>query len=617
MTHLDPALRSAPLIQTKTEQPVQRPRSDSTPTQVESQTGPRAVRMESPQGGPKIQTEPVQVQTGGPRAEITSPSTPPSGVTGQPSAHAEDAVPKAPVMDTSPSGPAKRSAPPSRPATTLAGARTTGTTGNTGTASPISAAFKKGELTPGHFNLKGTSEQAVSDACLRMNAVMSHTSGLANTLVERLQAEGGPLHGLKQTGQIDASKLDDIAVAAHTILRELQIDRFIKENKPDAVTTDHFRPIAEKEFPHAPLQSATALREAAEKAKINWQTGKDMGPYVGVTTSKNVKVTGWKEVSISEASLKQANEQLAAKGAFIRLVPSGPPKDGFVSVKPQLQSLAATSEHSKLSTINADRQSKTSGGPATEKSYVSWADCHRTAQTIMGSEDTTSGIRDQEHVRVGGVTVPPVLKAKMSAIAGATDHGANRAMHALFQKAMPEFAETLRQRTPQTEEMREAIRLIDAAIANRSAEARGKPLTEAPANFGRAYRYIFGSADEREKGKGPLAEDFAKQFGVNKHAAPQVGQAFAQINDEVEKDAALKESPPRDLWNFHFAGVVMVDADGSYLTLENLSTENPTAVNDDWYFRLYNPDRSFHTENYSDAHVGNYPLTMLFEYVPS
>jgi len=60
----------------------------------------------------------------------------------------------------------------------------------------------------------------------------------------------------------------------------------------------------------------------------------------------------------------------------------------------------------------------------------------------------------------------------------------------------------------------------------------------------------------------------------------------------------------------------MVDTDGSYLTLENLSTEDSSAVNDNWYFRLYNSDRNFHAENKTDTHVGGYPLTALFEYVP-
>jgi len=68
--------------------------------------------------------------------------------------------------------------------------------------------------------------------------------------------------------------------------------------------------------------------------------------------------------------------------------------------------------------------------------------------------------------------------------------------------------------------------------------------------------------------------------------------------------------PGRDLWNFHWAGVIMKD-ESDYVSLENLSVENLNVKNDLWYFAMYGPlDQSFHSEAGKDPHVGQYPITL-------
>lgn len=94
---------------------------------------------------------------------------------------------------------------------------------------------------------------------------------------------------------------------------------------------------------------------------------------------------------------------------------------------------------------------------------------------------------------------------------------------------------------------------------------------------------------------------------------PTVKEAFTD-------ERALAEERPDEMWNFHWAGVVMRDG-SDYVTLENLSTEFASDINTDWYFRMYGkqtdrPEQSFHEEAGSDSHVGDYPLTIPFRTSP-
>jgi hypothetical protein len=607
MTHLDPAHRSAvqPSIPTTTTQ-VDGAKSESTPKPQPTPNSPVAMRLESGTASTTHEAVPVPVQvpSGEPRTE-SSPS-----------------IPTAPTF---PDAPPMRSGPP-RGAPPVLGAKPTTPKPTGPTTANITTAFKNPNLKPENFKRPDSmNEDQLADACLRMNNVIKSAGDLQSALLRELMNTDGPFHGLVQTGEVDAGKLDSMAESAYVVLRELKVGQSIDEGVREHFDPEGMKPTvhhtheqleaaapgklaelrskAERDFPAKSCPSAADIRKSMESG-VNWQTGKDMGVYAGVKESAHIKMGGWREVSISETSLKQANEQLAAKGAFIRLVPTGAASDGFVSVRPEWNgSRTVTSQekenHSLLAAFNAKRQETVKPGDTvtTETGFVSWADCHRTAQTIMGSEDTPFAIMDREHILVGGKTVAPLSKAAIGSgsIAAATDHGSNRGMHALFNRAMPEFAKTLREKPTRTPAEDQLIRTIDTAVTTTK--------TEGAANFRQSYRQIVDNP--------ALAALFGQQFGVNGHATPKVGQAFAQINDEYEKANAKG----RDLWNFHFAGVVMVDTDGSYLTLENLSTEDSSAVNDNWYFRLYNSDRNFHAENKTDTHVGGYPLTALFEYV--
>ena len=203
--------------------------------------------------------------------------------------------------------------------------------------------------------------------------------------------------------------------------------------------------------------------------------------------------------------------------------------------------------------------------------------------------------------------VVPVPKSQIGQIPLATDHGANRAMHGVFASAMPKIKAKLQKKAEGTELSDKEIALMkQISLAEEEREkAPYEPVGKAPPNFREAYRAI---CDDEE-----MSKEFAKEFGINEAIVPKVGSAFSQIKDEMEK-----KQNPTDLWNFHFAGVVLVNPDGSYMTLENLSVEDATAVNDDWYFAVYDPKtgKSFHEVNMKDSHVGAYPITLLLEKAP-
>jgi hypothetical protein len=346
----------------------------------------------------------------------------------------------------------------------------------------------------------------------------------------------------------------------------------------------------------------------------NWVEGKSedsIKKYRAKTiATARVDLDKPKEAQVKVEALADANEQLRKAGSFIRLEVAGKPDaDGFVKVRPvwnmeQAMSKTGAESHEKLVRMNAPRQQglRPSDEAVKETQFVSWADCHRTAQTIMGSEDTASGIEDREGVVMKGLDEPirPVPKSRTKEIAGATDHGANRAMHGFFGAAMPKMRQKLVAKQKEgalTKAETELLRQIDA-------QGQGENLK----NFRQAYRTVCDDPD--------LAREFSAEFGINEAIVPRVGTAFAQINDEMEKSDGEKTG--EDLWNFHFAGVVLVNPDGSYMTLENLSVEDSTAVNDNWYFAVYDPKngKSFHDVNAEDDHVGDHPITLLLDKVP-
>jgi hypothetical protein len=449
----------------------------------------------------------------------------------------------------------------------------------------VSNVFKNGKLKADMFHLPDSmSKSQLEGLCLQYNYVMKQFMGIEGERMKELTAGGMPLAGKQKTGQVDATKIK-------TMIDMLWEKKEVTEGtKPDL-------PTAEK----------------IQQLEIGWTPGstEDKIKKYRATEIANVKVAGPKEAFVTAAALENANKELTKVGSFIRLVPSGPAdKDGFVPIRPEWNpdrkiTAEHAESHAKLLKLNQERQASTEGSKPVGKDqqYVSWADCHRTAQSIMGSEDTASGIKDTEHVLIpsptGPKSIPPIPKQISKTIASASDFGANRAMHALFNETMPAFKEQLIKEAggvdKLSQEAKHLIGQIDEAVKTANPGE--------PANFRATYKAICNNPELHKK--------FSAANGVNSAVKPEVGDALAQINDEYEKANAPKGT---DLWNFHFAGVVLANKDGSYMTMENLSVEDTNAVNDDWYFAVYDPKqgKDFHTVNAEDDHVGESPITIQF-----
>ncbi len=118
-------------------------------------------------------------------------------------------------------------------------------------------------------------------------------------------------------------------------------------------------------------------------------------------------------------------------------------------------------------------------------------------------------------------------------------------------------------------------------------------------------------------------------FGLNESITPRIGDALVFLADpreyaknKEENAKALKEYKDthdgseegfveKEAWNFHWAGVLMVDG-SDYITVENLSLENEDLRNTAWYFQIHGPGRdSFHTKMEDDPHATDHGVTAV------
>ncbi|MFY1825765.1 hypothetical protein ACN47A_07620 [Myxococcus fulvus] len=84
----------------------------------------------------------------------------------------------------------------------------------------------------------------------------------------------------------------------------------------------------------------------------------------------------------------------------------------------------------------------------------------------------------------------------------------------------------------------------------------------------------------------------SRRLGVNAHARPEVGEAYAIVGTRERTD-----EDPQKLWSFHFAAVIARDGEDS-LTLENYNREKGHEGNPQWYFDLQGPEaQSFHAKH--------------------
>lgn len=253
--------------------------------------------------------------------------------------------------------------------------------------------------------------------------------------------------------------------------------------------------------------------------------------------------------------------------------------------------------------------------------FRSFADCFRTSATVGGVDPSS---RNEPQMTLQLLTgAVPVLTPAQGRDYGAASMAA-RVAASFFLHALPLYDQALARLGVNTSvqgQIRGQIALFT--------RLGGAPKIIAAHN---AYKMILANATEKKR--------FVAQFGINGEVAPTIGTMLTQYNDPVEKDTM-----GGDRWNFHWAGVVMVDGP-DYITLENCAVEiedattlemaenndiyndnqNPQLrtvrnqrytkqdmLNDRWYFKLYTAGgggQSFHDEMLQDPHATPSALTM-------
>ncbi|MDI1431167.1 hypothetical protein [Polyangium sorediatum] len=374
------------------------------------------------------------------------------------------------------------------------------------------------------------------------------------------------------------------------------------------------RPPAGPPQPHSPGRaSVRSFPRASDGRTVQRYTG---SPYVmdgfNDRTSDRGGIVLWdKKTLYARAELiESANMALDAvnggRGSYVQLVPTGAVYGDdpdllqvTVRMRPGRHQLTkASTYHRDLAILNAQDTSK----------HVSHADCHLNSQTVMGSDDHPLGLDDSEQVVIKAPDnsmrlLPPVNK---TAYKGNSDAGANRAMYATLLYAVPEFAAILEDLAKNESNERKRARYL--GLKESIDQLHGRTLDkEVMSKYAAIYRAIYDHWY--------LSRLFAETFAVNQYASPYVGEALTQVNDEGEKIAADRGGEV-DLWNFHWAGVILRDGT-DYVTLENLSTEFLSHKNDKWYFAMYGAGgQSFHAQASRDSHVGAHPITMRIRMVP-
>lgn len=101
-----------------------------------------------------------------------------------------------------------------------------------------------------------------------------------------------------------------------------------------------------------------------------------------------------------------------------------------------------------------------------------------------------------------------------------------------------------------------------------------------------------------------LRDNFDRVVGINKYAAPEIGESHVIVSNRDEYASGTKAA-----WIYHW-GAVVLKSGGDIVTLENFATGTPGS-NEDWMFQMYGPHtkagQTFHEQQssrtwYSEKH---------------
>jgi hypothetical protein len=303
-----------------------------------------------------------------------------------------------------------------------------------------------------------------------------------------------------------------------------------------------------------------------------------------------------KSLWVRQTALDHSNQVLDTKNSFVKLIKTG------LSIE---SAFGATLFEIKPA-WNQDRETKI---PETQRlkranedvdGYTTHADCFMNAQTVMGVEDTSTGSRNQtapifmqDGARAKRAPVTPFPAGPGSAL---SSNAPTRGYLAFLDYAMPLFYKTLDTN---------GVRTADESDFLEKYRRTSLP------GFRYAYRMLSTVPRYAD-----LLDAFSQQFGVNNYMAPEIGEGLAVVNHPEERNEMQnaiekgQRNPDKELWNYHFAGVVMKDGD-DYVTLENYSVGNDLTDNQQWLFQVYGSgNQSFHAELLGKPGIGAASLSL-------
>lgn len=246
---------------------------------------------------------------------------------------------------------------------------------------------------------------------------------------------------------------------------------------------------------------------------------------------------------------------------------------------------ASRKEISKFQRIQA-------GGGA--NTFMTIRDCHRTARLILGDMGVGRLARRKEYSIVNGdggareIDTTRVAANKQSTVA-------NKGVIGVLQISLPAFGNLITHNPGlQSKVTKNHPELINDLLLLESKWDYNKAMSR--------YRIIQSDAE--------LCGLFNATYGINEYAPVKVGQVLTQVNDENEHAKHKEDDSLADLWNFHWAGIIMQDG-SDYVTLQAVADANSTSLTTDWWFKMYGADtQSFHSEEKEDSHVGEAPVTI-------
>ncbi len=485
----------------------------------------------------------------------------------------------------------------------------------------------------------------------------------------------------------------------------------------------------------AAVTQLQALQRAADGAAVVQRYTTIKGdPDKRMSGGKKIVRTGPKTVFADESLITEANSKLEDTASYVRLSADSSREyatDDSGDTLPMVK-LNWNARIDDRSFMDAASVANEEGG------FKSFADCHRTAQAVMGSTQT-EGVDTEKPVRrnsKGAETIEPTSKREVRRGVNVRGDAANRGAYAVLGDALPK--------------VKAAVHGMGEVIGdalNTAVPDGGGPISGKPFKQWAAYAAIYADPWRRDL--------FSKFSGSNEFATPEVGEALtivsgfmakdafknratyddlvarigqqdvddlhitaddsfdqmwrklgdagdaqreklakthmlAKLNanaavleglsvsgtilDELRGDTALEaivsrlsredflalyksgaidmgqtatakadasidHVPPdivaasgaiaagardastatvRQPWNFHWAGVILKDG-GDYVTLENLSVEDPGTLNENWFFQMFGTeqkDQTFHAQYAETGEFGNVPLTINYSNHP-